>query len=499
MRRSAPSLNNTTDGIKYHILLVSDRPALADAISSLLKLGLGEEAELASYTSLESALSEADLETSDLMLLEADERVEDRLERIEKSYFNASVVVITETADHELGLACIGAGAHDYVTLEELSPGSLFRTLRFAIERRKVQQALVRSQAQLSQAQKMEAIGRMASGLAHDFRQYIQVIVGNSKVLQRLAKDNETIAQLVQDIAQAGFGANELVGQVLDFARESPVEMKEVELNKVLQANRAMVESFGKGIKTSVSVSPYPLPVDGDPVQLGQIILNLAINAVDACDKSGQVSVTTRHLVLHRRYTDQRLVLEPGSYAVLEVQDTGSGIPEEVREQLFDPFFTTKPRGKGTGLGLSTVYTLVRGMDGQVTFWTEMGVGTTFAVFLPSKAPYHEEAIPTLQQRRVGLLASNNLERAMLRQDLKKLGCRVREFDNLERAQNWVSKHKDRNLLIDQKVATDLDKLCPHCILLSPFHVHRQNGRFQVLPKPYSLGQLARICAHQAE
>ncbi len=481
------------NGSGYRIIVVSERPALVQAISSLLELALGEDAEMVSYERMESALQEADLESFDLLLLEADERVEDRLKRLGNSYYNASVVAITETADHELGLACIGAGAHDYITLEELSPGSLFRTLRFAVERRKVHQALLRSQAQLSQAQKMEAIGRMASGLAHDFRQYIQVIVGNSKVLQRLSRDNETTSQLVQDIAEAGFGANELVGQVLDFAREAPVEMKEIELNQALMAKKAMVESLGKGIEMRLEPQTAALPIDGDPVQLGQIILNLAINAVDASDRNGMILIRTRHLALQRTYSDPSVSLERGSYAVLDVMDNGSGIPEEVREKIFDPFFTTKPRGKGTGLGLSTVYTLARGMKGQIAFWTQLEIGTTFSLFLPCKIPLEPARIKPLHQR-VGMATSDTSERTLLRAELKRLGCRVREFDTLGKGLAWLKKHKDRCLIVDRRVAGDLSELCANCILLTALHVDAKNPEFEELNKPYSLDQLATVC-----
>lgn len=484
-------------GLKYKIILISRRDALCDAIRSLLQLSIGEDAELDCFSSFTRALQEAPLPTYDLLLLEADEKVESRLEKLRLSSHNGSVVVLTETADHELGLACIGAGAQDYVTLEEISPGSLFRTLRFAIERRKVQQALESSQAQLSQAQKMEAIGRMASGLAHDFRQYIQVIVGNSKVLQRLCRDDETIAQLVQDIAQAGFGASELVGQVLDFARQGPVEMKELELNKVLKSNRAMVESFGKGVKIQVETSPYPLKINGDPVQLGQIILNLAINAVDACEKHGLVQVFTGQLHLERRYNDESLVLEPGNYATIQVRDSGSGIPVEVRESLFDPFFTTKPRGKGTGLGLSTVYSLVKGMGGQVAFWTQVGRGTTFAVFLPCKTVPVGDPPATLD-RRVGMLTKDPLERGMLRQDLKQLGCRVREFTSVEKAKNWAEKHADRSVVVAIEAIDDPSLLNRSCVLLSGLQLKDGETEATLLNKPYSLAMLAQACLEAA-
>ncbi len=479
--------------LKHKLLLISSREVLAEAVKSLLHLAMGEDAELVVFSDSDPALQQIPLANFELLLLEADSEVERRLEKLQNLFPHCSVVVLTEKADHDLGLACIGAGAHDYITLEEISPGSLLRSLRFAMERRKVQQALKSSQAQLSQAQKMEAIGRMASGLAHDFRQYIQVIVGNSRVLQKLCQDDENISQLVQDIAQAGFGANELVGQVLDFARKGPAETKELDLNKVVLANRGLLESFGKGVSIEFALSEQPLIVDADTVQLGQIVLNLAINAVDACDKDGVVRVCTRQLSLDRHYNDHSIAIEPGNYAVLEIQDNGSGIPEEIRGSLFDPFYTTKPRGEGTGLGLSTVYSLVVGLSGKVSYWSQVGRGTTFGVFLPCRTPRSDETVAPLNHR-VGLIGATSLERSMLRQDLKQLGCKVREFNSIKRAKVWAEKYSDRCVLVDQDAVTDPAELDESCILISGLQATLENPIYQLLPKPYSVGQLATAC-----
>ena len=479
------------DVLNLKLILVTNREVLADAIKALLHLAIGEESELVAFSDFEQALADAPLSSSDIMLLEADDDVIQRVEKLRKLFPQGSVIVLTQSTDHDLGLACIRAGAADYVTLEEISPSSLFRTLRFSIERREVQHALQNSQAQLSQAQKMEAIGRMASGLAHDFRQYIQVIVGNSKVLQRLSEDNETITQLVNDISQAGYGANELVSHVLDFAREGPEAKHALELSNVLLANQAMLDSVGKKIEMKLSPTSEVLLIDGDTIQMGQIILNLAINAVDSCSDRGTVQLRTRALKLTRKYSDPSLTLEPGSYALLEVRDTGSGIPKDIRQKLFDPFFTTKPRGQGTGLGLSTVFTLVRGMNGLIAFWSEIGLGTTFTVFLPTSEPLPEVEILPIR-RPVALLPSSPTERAFIRHDLQRLRCPVKEFMNLSDAQAWCSLNFERMILVPGEHLGNPWELNNQCLVLSSIYSAPDSKGHSQLSLPYSVAQFAK-------
>ena len=481
---------------EFKMVLISSREVLAEAIQSLLHLAVGKAWPLVRFSSFEDALETKNkLDSAELLLVEGTMELREQLQQLKSSQFQGSVIALTETADHDLGLACIRAGAHDYLTLDELSPASLFKALRFAVERRKAQQALEQSQAQLSQAQKMEAIGRMASGLAHDFRQYIQVIVGNSKVLQRLTEGNQQVEQLVKDIADAGFGASELVGQVLDFARQGPVDMRELELNRTIAAKRAMVESFGKKIQVQFDLSPYPIQVLGDEVQLGQIVLNLTINAVDACAGSGEVRVCTRQLVLGRRYSDRSISLEPGNYAILEVQDTGSGIDDEVRGKLFDPFFTTKPRGEGTGLGLSTVYTLANALEGRLGLWTQLGRGSTFSLILPCLTEPRPVELQPLKKL-VGLLNTNTLERSLLRHDLKQLGCRVIEFSQWQDAAEWSENHAGKPLFIEQELASDLNEIKPNHVVVSGLYI--PHPRINVLRRPYSLAEVAKACQSAA-
>lgn len=481
--------------MNLRILLISGREALEEAIRSLLRLAVGEESDLTSVGSVEEAVRSLSSETFDAILLEAEEsEVVAQIQALRDVFTRESIVVLTENSNHDLGLACIRAGAHDYVTLEEISPSFLFRTLRYAVERRNVQQALESSQAQLSQAQKMEAIGRMASGLAHDFRQYIQVIVGNAKILKRQLSGDDESARLMDEVAAAGFGANDLVSQVLDFAREGPSTRKQLELNATLQNSRSMVESFGKKkIRIEWDLCPESLLVEADPVQLGQVLMNLAINAVDACEEGALVQIRTRRLLLSRRYADRSVTLDPGHFAVIDVRDTGSGIPSEVKEKLFDPFFTTKPRGKGTGLGLSTVYSIVRSQGGQVVFWTKVGHGTCFSVFLPCPDQIPERGARSVK-RPVGLLSLFAPERNMLRHDLERLRCPVREFDDFQIALDWLNRQPEGCVLVDHEVVDDLNALDSRFILLTGLLLEDPPAHLKVLDKPFSLDQLARVC-----
>jgi signal transduction histidine kinase len=480
--------------MNLRILLISEREALEEVIRSLLRLAIGEEADLTSVDSVASAAQTYSDEVFDVILLEADDsEAVAQVQSLRDFFTRESIVVLKETSDHDLGLACIRAGAHDYVTLEDISPSFLFRTLRYAVERRSVQQALETSRAQLSQAQKMEAIGRMASGLAHDFRQYIQVIVGNAKILKRRVEADEESKRLMDEVASAGFGANDLVSQVLDFAREGPAVRKHLELNSTLQNSRSMVESFGKKIRVEWDFFEQGLLIEADPVQLGQVVMNLAINAVDACEENDVVQIRTRRLLLGRRYSDRSMTLEPGHYAVIDVRDTGSGIPEDVREKLFDPFFTTKPRGKGTGLGLSTVYSIVRGQGGQVAFWTKVGHGTTFSIFLPSTDQITARLARPLR-RPVGLLRLSAPERNMLRHDLERLRCPVREFDDFSPARDWLEREPEARVIVDHSEVDELSQLDSRFVLLNGLYLPNEAHEFQVLDKPFNTEELARSC-----
>lgn len=475
------------------LLLVSEDPDLRDVVSSLVRYAASGKSQLTIAEGLDACLQMDNLNRFDVILLEGTHEVLTAVESLAGSYTNGSIIVLTENAEHALGLACVRAGAHDYIPLEEISPGALFRTLRYAVERRRAQQTLQSSQSQLAQAQKMEAIGRMASGLAHDFRQFVQVIVGNAKTLKRLIKEDETISTLVDDISNAGYGASELIGQVLGFARAGPAKQEEIDLNTLIENNRSMVVALSKKRPVTFDYWAEPLLICADTVQLGQILLNLTINAFDASE-GRPVTVATRCLELERRYTDKCVDLLPGAYAVLMVSDQGTGIPKSVRRKLFDPFFTTKPKGKGTGLGLSTVYSIVNSNGGRLAYWTKEGEGTTFAAFLPMPREL-EPVIPPLLAREVCLVLEDRVARLMVHSDLELFGCNVHELQTMEQAAAWKERYRDGLVFVD------LDsELCyqeaEDRLYVSGRHPQCQS-RENVLLKPYSRQELYDACAAQ--
>ncbi|HTK75875.1 MAG TPA: PAS domain S-box protein [Gemmataceae bacterium] len=239
-------------------------------------------------------------------------------------------------------------------------------------------------EAQLRQAQKMEAVGRLAGGLAHDFNNLLTVINGYTEmVLAGLAPGDRSV-ELLSEIRKAGERAASLTGQLLIFSRRQVVVPKVIDLNAaVADAEKMLRRLIGEDIECVVQAGARPGLVKMDPGQLQQILLNLAVNARDAMPGGGRISIQTADVELDVAYARSHLDVRPGSYVLLAVKDTGCGMTEEIQARIFEPFFTTKEAGKGTGLGLSTVYGIVKQSAGHIEVDSAPGRGTTFRVYLP--------------------------------------------------------------------------------------------------------------------
>jgi two-component system cell cycle sensor histidine kinase/response regulator CckA len=239
-------------------------------------------------------------------------------------------------------------------------------------------------EAQLRQAQKMEAVGRLAGGLAHDFNNLLTVINGYTEmVLAGLAPGDRSV-ELLSEIRKAGERAASLTGQLLIFSRRQVVVPKVIDLNAaVADAEKMLRRLIGEDIECVVLAGARPGLVKMDPGQLQQILLNLAVNARDAMPGGGRITIQTADVELDVAYARSHLDVRPGSYVLLAVKDTGCGMTEEIQARIFEPFFTTKEAGKGTGLGLSTVYGIVKQSGGHIEVDSTPGRGTTFRVYLP--------------------------------------------------------------------------------------------------------------------
>lgn len=238
---------------------------------------------------------------------------------------------------------------------------------------------------QFFQSQKMEAVGRLAGGVAHDFNNLMSVVIGFSElILEELGPDNP-IKEKLDDIYKAGQRANILTRQLLAFSRKQVMRPKVLDLNRVVFDFEKMLRRLiGEDIELRTALDPRLDRVKADPGQVEQVIMNLAVNARDAMPQGGKLTIETHNVFLDETYAYHHgIELEPGSYVMLAVSDTGVGMDKEISAKIFEPFYTTKEKGKGTGLGLATVYGIAKQSGGSVWVYSEPGQGATFKIYLP--------------------------------------------------------------------------------------------------------------------
>jgi two-component system cell cycle sensor histidine kinase/response regulator CckA len=304
---------------------------------------------------------------------------EKALEILQASGLDIPFIALSGTVNEETILSLVRAGARDYVMKDNLArlPSAVDRELREAEGRRQRK----RLEAQLQQATKMEAIGRLAGGVAHDFNNLLTVITGFA---QLALLDENPAREGLEQILQAAERAAGLTRQLLAFSRQQALEARIFDLNQLVRDMETMLRRLiGEDIQIITRISEHSLPVKADPGQMERVVLNLAVNARDAMPEGGKLILSTSSRRLDGA-TAMLHGLEDNEYCVISVSDNGMGIPAHVLPHIFEPFFTTKPEGSGTGLGLSTVYGIVQQSGGAIHAYSEAGTGTTMTVFLPS-------------------------------------------------------------------------------------------------------------------
>jgi PAS domain S-box-containing protein len=267
-------------------------------------------------------------------------------------------------------------------------PGSILAVGRDITERKRLE-------AQFRQAQKMEAVGRLAGGVAHDFNNLLTVIHGYTAIIHGdLASDaplnraaRRSMLADLSEVARAATRAATLVDQILAFSRRQVMRPMVLDLNELVQdAEKMLRRLIGEDIDLRTILTPSLGKVKADPAQIEQVIMNLAVNARDAMPCGGQLTLETANVDLDEDYVRTHPVSQPGPYVMFAMSDTGFGMDEQVLSHLFEPFFTTKDVGKGTGLGLAMVYGIVKQSGGYIWPYSEPGFGTTFKIYLPRVA-----------------------------------------------------------------------------------------------------------------
>jgi two-component system cell cycle sensor histidine kinase/response regulator CckA len=281
-----------------------------------------------------------------------------------------------------------------------------------------------RLEDQLRQAQKMEAIGRLAGGVAHDFNNLLTAIIGYADLLSVESSQDSAQRSELEEIRKAAERAASLTGQLLAFSRQQILQPKVLDLNQVVSnMSNLLLRLIGEDIELRTSLEPGVDPVRVDAGQIEQVILNLALNARDAMPRGGKLTIETSNVELDEAYARGHAAVNSGSYVMLAVSDTGVGMSAETQARVFEPFFTTKELGKGTGLGLSTVYGIVKQSGGNIWAYSVLGKGTTFKVYLPRAEGVAE---PSTSQAVVSTLGGS--ETILLVEDdesVRKLACQV--------------------------------------------------------------------------
>ncbi len=253
-------------------------------------------------------------------------------------------------------------------------------TIRDLTERREAD----KQREQLRQAQKMEAVGQLTGGLAHDFNNLLAIIIGNLDLLREIRQDDLVTEDLVRDALESALRGADLTRRLLAFSRRQPLQPERADINEVIGGIvKLLTRTLGENIAIELALFPTVWPVQIDRGQFEAAIANLATNARDAMPRGGTLLIDTRNGRLDEAYAEAHSEVIAGEYVVIEVSDSGCGMPPEILTRIFEPFFTTKEQGKGTGLGLSMVFGFIKQSGGHITVYSEAGKGTTFRLYLP--------------------------------------------------------------------------------------------------------------------
>ncbi len=312
-------------------------------------------------------------------------------------------------------------------------------SIRDITEKKRSVEERVRLERQLRQAQKMESIGRLASGVAHDFNNLLTGITGNVELAMMEEDIAPPLMTALEEVRSEAKSAGKLVRQLLTFTSKQENKPSIFSLNELLKGMVSMLKPLlGEDVAFDMILSEGMEYVEADANQIEQVVMNLVVNSRDAMTMGGEIRIETSKIELDASFCEERFDLKPGTYVKLVVSDTGTGIPREVLPQIFEPFFTTKRKGEGTGLGLSIVFGIVRQNRGFIDVDSEIDQGTTFTIYLPNVRPPSQRPVPVKTSRKplpegnetIFLVEDEQLVRDVTSQILSRIGYRVHAFED---------------------------------------------------------------------
>ncbi len=323
-----------------------------------------------------------------------------------------------------------------------------------------------RLEDQCHHAQKMESVGRLAGGVAHDYNNMLSVILGYAELALALLKPSEPLYNYIQEILKAAERSTKVTRQLLAFARKQTISPKVIDLNETVEGMLKMLRRLiGEDIDLAWLPKTDLWPVKMDPSQIDQLLVNLCVNARDAIADVGKITIETQMVTLDKAYYDDHMEFAPGDFVVLAVSDNGCGMNKEIQDKLFEPFFTTKAGGQGTGLGLATVHGIVKQNKGFVNVYSEPGKGTTFKIYLPR----HVDNVVDPQEESLAEIAMGHGETILIVEDevailnlsramLERLGYTLLTASTVNEAMRLAEEHAGEiHLLITDVIMPEMN------------------------------------------
>jgi two-component system cell cycle sensor histidine kinase/response regulator CckA len=376
-------------------------------------------------------------------------------------------IVVSGSSSEEEAVEAMRRGAQDFVLKQRIGRLApiVERELRERDRRRALQadraraeEALKQSESQLRHAQKMEAVGRLAGGIAHEFNNALSVILSYGELMLGDLEPGDPMRADVEEMRKAAKRAADLTRQLLVFNRQHIFETKDIDVVELLGGMEKMLRRvLGEDVALSMTVAPSLGTVRADPRSLEQAVMNLVVNARDAMPRGGKVAIVACPLEVDASFASAHLGLQPGPHVLVSVADTGIGMGPETLARVFEPFFTTKEQGKGTGLGLSTVFGIVKQTGGSVWAESSLGMGATNKLCLPRAAPASADPpAPSTGKETILVVEDEPQVRAVAADILQRYGYRVLEAKNAAEADRLCRDHSGTiDLLLSDVVMPD--------------------------------------------